>query len=401
MLRLDDYRPIVGDKVLSEIFKLANELAGLRVLHINSTYYGGGVAEILQTVVQLMNDVGIETDWRILRGTSDFFEITKKFHNGLQGEAINFTEIKKTLFEHANEDFARYCKIDHDVVIVHDPQPLPLIRYYRKRVPWIWRCHVDLSHPDPELWEYLKGFIMRYDAAVVSSELYKKEDLPIDQTVIAPAIDPLSPKNMELDESLFHERLAKFGIPCDKPLVTQISRFDKWKDPLGVIEVFKLVRSKVDCRLVLCGSMASDDPEGIEIFEQVKKSAKNETDNGDIILITKEDNVFVNALQRISAVIVQKSTREGFGLTVTEGLWKSRPVVASNIGGIPLQIRNNETGYLVDPADFNQCADKIVSILTSPEEANEMGKRAKEDVRTRFLITRYLLDDLRLIHSLQ
>ena len=267
MKDLDSYRTIVGDKVISEIYRRAKRLYGIRVLHINSTYYGGGVVEILSSLVPLMNSVGIEMDWRILRGTPDFFTITKKFHNALQGDPINLTEIKKRIYVQTNEEFSSYCRIDHDCVIVHDPQPLPLIKFYKKRQPWVWRCHIDISNPNKELWEFLKGFILRYDMVVISSERYRRKDLPVEQRVIYPAIDPLSPKNMEISPEIINKYLRKFGIPTDKPLIVQISRFDKWKDPEGVIEIFKLVKEKIDCRLVLCGSMAADDPEGWMVYE--------------------------------------------------------------------------------------------------------------------------------------
>jgi trehalose synthase len=400
MYTLDDFHDIVGDRVLSDIYKVARSLYGLKVLQINSTYYGGGVAEMLYTLVPLMNDVGINADWRILRGTPDFFGITKEFHNAIQGDPIELTDMKKQLYQETNEDFASYCKIEADLVHVHDPQPLPLIQFYKKSQPWMWRCHVDLSHPNQPLWRFLKRFILRYNVAIVSHELYRKEDLPVDQRVIQPVIDPLSLKNKDLSPDQVHETLKKFNVPDDKPFITQISRFDKWKDPLGVIEIFKLVRKQLDCRLVLCGSMASDDPEGLTIFNQVQESAKELIAGGDVILLTVENNMLVNALQRAAAVIIQKSIREGFGLTVTEGLWKGKPVIASNVGGIPLQIRDGETGYLVEPTDFQGCADRIAKIFRDPAAAEEMGKKAKEDVRSKFLITRMLLDELKLVGEL-
>ena len=392
MKRLHDYRAIVGDKVIHEIYQKARKLYGKRIMNINSTYASGGVAEILNSLAPLMNDAGVDTDWRIIRGNPDLFTITKKFHNALQGDSINLTEIKKKLYIQANEDFSAYALLDHDCVIIHDPQPLPLIQFYKKKQPWIWRCHIDLSHPDPNLWEFLKGFILRYDKVIVSSEKYQKKDLPIEQKIYQPVIDPLTPKNMDLRERDISKYLKKFGVPTDKPLLTQISRFDKWKDPLGVAEVFKKVKEVIDCRLVLCGSMASDDPEGIQIYEKVKSKANHMVEKGDIILITSENNILVNALQRVSSVIIQKSIREGFGLTVTEALWKETPVVASNVGGIPLQIKDGESGFLIDPKDEDAFANKIIDILKHPKEAKEIGKKAKETVREKFLITRLVAD---------
>jgi len=400
MRRISDYRHIVGDKVISEIYQKARKLYGKRIIHINSTYAGGGVAEILNSLAPLLNDAGLYADWRILRGTPDLFNITKKFHNALQGDKINLTEIKKKLYIQANEDFSAYALIDHDAVIIHDPQPLPLIQYYKKRQPWIWRCHIDLSSPNTELWEFLKGFILRYDKMIISSEKYKKDDLPLEQKIYQPVIDPLTAKNMELSERDIKKYLNKFNVQTDKPLLTQISRFDKWKDPLGVIEVFKKVKEEVDCRLVLCGSMASDDPEGVEIFMKVKREANRLVEKGDIILITSENNILVNALQRVSTVIIQKSLREGFGLTVTEALWKETPVVASNVGGIPLQITDGKSGYLLEPTDEDGFARKIIDIMKHPDNARELGRNGKETVRQKFLITRLLLDYIEILSEI-
>ncbi len=397
---LDDYADVVGDGVIAEIYRRARNLYDKRIIHINSTYQGGGVAEILNSLVPLMNDVGIEADWRILHGTPDFFMITKKFHNALQGDRINLSEMKKRIYVHINEIFSIYCHIDHDCVMVHDPQPLPLIRFYRKRQPWVWRCHVDISNPNVELWNYLKRFILRYDVVIVSCDKFKRVDLPVEQWVIPPAIDPLSPKNMEISESTIEKYLKKFGIPTDKPIIAQISRFDKWKDPEGVIEVFKLVREEVDCRLVLCGSMAMDDPEGHKIYERVSRKARRLIEREDVILVTAENHILVNALQRAADVIIQKSIREGFGLTVTEALWKEKPVVASNVGGISIQIRDGENGFLLDPRDVKGFASRVVKLLKDKKLAREMGNRGREVVRKRFLITRLLLDHLNLLNSI-
>jgi trehalose synthase len=400
MRAIDEYRSIVGDKVISEIVKMAKNLYGLRVLHINSTYYGGGVAEMLYSLIPLMNDVGVSVDWRILRGTPEFFTITKKFHNAIQGDPINLSDIKKTIYTRNNQDFASYCQIDADCVIVHDPQPLPLIRFFKRKQPWIWRCHVDLSRPNPQLWDYLKGFILRYDRVIVSDVRYMKEDLPVEYSVIHPVIDPLSPKNKEISKDLIARTLKKHGVPTDKPILTQISRFDKWKDPANVIEMFKLVKAKIDCRLVLCGSMAADDPEGILIYQKILQRANSHIAKNDVILLTVEDNILVNALQRISSVVIQKSIREGFGLTVTEALWKEKPVVASNVGGIPLQMVDGETGYLIEPTDIKTGAARIISILENPTEAKRLGSNGKEMVLKKFLITRHLYDDLKMLNDL-
>lgn len=400
---LEDYRRIVGDKVIGEIAKKARSLYEKHFLHINSTYQGGGVAEILNNLVPLMNDVGIDTGWRTLHGFPDFFEITKKFHNALQGESIHFTERKKRLYYQANGDFATYTHIDHDCVIIHDPQPLPLIKFYKKRQPWIWRCHVDLSNPNERLWEFLSSFLLRYDVVILSNKNYLKKDLPVEQVIIYPAIDPLSSKNMDIPERDIAKYLKKYGISTDKPLMTQISRFDKWKDPGGVIKVFKLVKEKVDCRLVLCGNLATDDPEGIRMYKRTEREAQKLMKNGDVVLVTDpaaSNFIFINALQRKSSVIVQKSSKEGFGLVVTEALWKGTPVVASNIGGIPLQIQDGESGFLLDFADTKGFADKIVTLLKDPALADEMGRKGREHVKNNFLITRLLIDYLDLLAEL-
>lgn len=402
MRNIEDYREISGDEAISEIYRKARKLYGRRVLHINSTYQGGGVAEMLHSIMPLFNDIGIVAGWRILHGNPDFFTITKKFHNALQGEEINLTEMKKRLYIQTNETFSTYTHIDRHCVIIHDPQPLPLIKFYRKKQPWIWRCHVDLSKPDPEVWEFLKQFILRYDVIVVSDEKYKKTDLPVEQRVIRPAIDPLSPKNIQLSRSDIAKYLKKFGVPTDKLIVTQISRFDKWKDPEGVIETFRLVREEVDCRLVLCGNMATDDPEGPRIFDKVKRSVKSLIEKGHVVIIgdpAASNSIFINSLQTIASVVVQKSVREGFGLTVTEAMWKGKPVVASNIGGIPSQIKDGKTGFLLHPDDTEEFAKRIVELIKDEELAKEIGRKAKETVREKFLITRLISDHLDLLRD--
>ena len=395
MRALEDYRGIVSDETLGGIHAKARRLLGRRVLHINSTYQGGGVAELLSSLVPLTNDVGVDADWRILLGNSDFFQVTKKFHNALQGGRVNLTRRKLDLYEDVNRTFADFAQLDRDVVVVHDPQPLPLIRYFKKRQPWVWRCHIDLSDPNPVLWDYLRGFILRYDMMLVSHPDYLRPEVPVEQRIVHPAIDPLANKNTDLRPADVDRLLAKQGVPRDKPLVTQVSRFDPWKDPLGVIEAFKLVRQEVDCRLVLCGSMAADDPEGLIVYQEVARKARRLVESGDVILIAQDSpSAFINALQRASSVIVQKSLREGFGLTVAEAMWKGTPVVASRVGGIPLQITDGETGFLVEPHDVAATAERITTLLRDPELSSTIGAQAREAVREQFLITRLLSDYL-------
>lgn len=395
---LSEYRNITGDEIIKNIYQKARPLLGKKILHINSTLYGGGVAEILSSLVPLMNDVGLETGWSIIRGTPDFFTITKKFHNALQGDSINLSSIKKQIYEDINKTFSSYTHIDHDCVIIHDPQPLPLINFYRKKQPWIWRCHIDRSSPNPELWDYLKDYIIKYDMEIISHQDYKSES-PLPTTIIQPAIDPLTPKNMEMSQADIKIFLRKFQIPTDKPLVTQVSRFDKWKDPVGVIDVFKRVRKSFDCRLILCGSMALDDPEGFKIYEQVKRRANKLLEQGDVVLITSENNILVNVLQRQSSVIIQKSLREGFGLTVTEAMWKGTPVVASDVGGIPVQIEDRVSGFLAPPKNIEVFAERILEILKTKKLAARIGQEARESVRKKFLVTRILQDYLELLRQ--
>lgn len=396
---IKDYVEIVGEKVMADIYRKAQKLYSKHICHINSTFLGGGVAEILSRLVPLMNEV-TDADWRIIHGNPSFFDVTKGFHNALQSGSIDLTNEKKALYTDVNQEFAGYTHLKYDCVIVHDPQPLPLIEFYKKRQPWIWRCHIDLSDPDTKLWNFLKKFVLRYDLMIVSSEKYKKADLPIEQRIIHPAIDPLSLKNRELSSAEVLKYINGVGIPTDKPLVAQISRMDHWKDPAGVLEVYRLVKEKVDCRLLYCYNLATDDPEGMAIYEEIHKKAKKLVDRGDVIFVVGNNDLLVNAIQRFSTVIVQKSIKEGFALTVTEALWKGKPVVAGNVGGIPNQIIDGKTGFLVDPYDYRMCADRIIELLENPKLAETMGRKAKEYVREKFLTTRLLSDYLDLITEL-
>jgi len=397
MKSLDDYLPIVGENVLGQIYQKAHRLLNKHIVHINSTAYGGGVAEILNNLIVLLNDIGVDSGWRVLIGPSDFFSVTKKFHNGLQGNSINLSNNKKLLYLDTNDRFSRFTHLDHDCVIVHDPQPLPLIKFNKKIQPWIWRCHIDITHPNPELWNFVKTFILRYDLMIISSEKFKKDDLPLEQKIIHPSIDPLSPKNMDLSDDIIAKTLKKFDVPLDKPLITQVSRFDPWKDPEGVLKVFDEVKEKVDCRLLYCYNMAPDDPEGIIIYNKMKKIAAKYLKNDDVLFRLGDNQILVNALQRVSSVILQKSIREGFGLTVAEAEWKETPVVASRVGGIPEQVIDGQTGFLVDPQDIKGCAEKVITLIKDKKLAAKMGKEAKEFIKQKFLITRHLDDYLDLL----
>lgn len=400
MLRLEDFRHMVPDETLAEIYAKARHLYGKHIVHLNATYQGGGVAEILYSLVLLMNDVGIDAGWRILHGSQEFFEITKGFHNALQGAKLNLTTRKKRTYLQINDNFSRFSHLDHDCVIIHDPQPLSIITSYRKSQPWIWRCHIDLTNPHKELWDFLKGYLLKYDQIVVSSEKYFKDDLPVDQRLMLPAINPLSQKNKDINEKTMIEYITKAGIPTDKPIITQVSRLDPWKDPEGVIDVFKLVKEKVNCRLVFCYNVASDDPEGMRMYNKVQRKANKFLKRGDIIFVVGNNETLVNSIQRFSSVIIQKSIKEGFCLCVTEALWKGTPVVASNVGGIPSQIKDGENGFLLAPKDTEGFADRIIYLLKNPDDGKAIGQKAKETVRQKFLITRLLSDYLYMLNSI-
>ncbi len=395
MVLLNEYREIVGEAVLNDLHEKAVRLSGKHIVCINSTYQGGGVAEILDSIVILLNKLGVEVGWRLLHGSADFFTITKKFHNGLQGEKINLSDQKKDIYYDTNRRFSLNTHIEQDLVMVHDPQPLPLIDFYQKKQPWIFRCHIDLSDPNPDVWSYLQRFITKYDHFVVSLDKYKK-DLPIPQRVIHPAIDPLTHKNANASEQEIDKYMQKYDINRSKPIIAQISRFDKWKDPLGVLDIFQMVRQKVDCQLVLLGALASDDPEGQSIFQKVQAKAKTSAYEKDIKILLLENDFLVNCLQRAASVVIQKSIKEGFGLTVSEALYKGTPVVASNVGGIPIQIIDGYNGYLHEPKDYSGFSKSILKLLKDQTLREEFGKKGKLYVEKKFLITRLISDWLTL-----
>jgi trehalose synthase len=394
---LEQYEPLIGAAVIDRINKKAKSVRTQHVVHVSSTFYGGGVAEILTPLTLMMNAIGIETGWRMIQGTAAFFTCTKKLHNTLQGESVQLSDAEKAIYEQVVlENALRLHLDDCDAVIVHDPQPLPLVRHFAEReIPWLWQSHIDLSSPNPDVWAYLRRFIEHYDAAIFSLQEYGK-DLGIDQRFITPAINPFSSKNGELSDDEITKFLSHHRIPTDLPLVVQVSRFDRWKDPLGVIEAFRKAREQVDCRLVLLGNHALDDPEGEVILETIHSSIEES-----IIVLTVDDPVLVNALQRRAAVVLQKSIREGFGLTVTEAMWKGAAVIGGNVGGIRRQITDGETGFLVNTVD--KAAERIVQILTDPGLRERLGSSAKETVRRNFLISRLLEDwiDLLAIYGRQ
>jgi trehalose synthase len=396
---LSSYARIVGKPIIDKIHAEAEKLSGKHILTINSTYQGGGVAEILNSVVPLFDQAGIDFGWRILHGTPDFFTITKKFHNALQGSKINLSQRKKDIYYETNKRFSTFTHIDHDLVVVHDPQPLPLISFYKKTQPWIFRCHIDISEPNMEVWDYLKGFIQKYDHFVVSLPEYQKKDLNIPQSVIHPAIDPVTAKNKPVSETKIAKYLAKFGIDRKKPVISQVSRFDPWKDPIGVVKVFELIRKKMDCQLVLLGQFAADDPEGQKVLQSLQKKVDKSPFEKDIKLLVVDNAFLVNCLQRASSVVIQKSLREGFGLTISEALYKGTPVVASKVGGIPLQVIDGVNGFLHNPQDFKGFSDSVIKLLKDEKLRTAMGQAGKEHVKKNFLITRLMLDWLVLFNK--
>jgi trehalose synthase len=391
--RLKDYERLVGTETIERIRKKAKQLQDLHVVNVNSTYYGGGVSQLLSSLTLLMNGLGIKTGWRVVHGPPDFFSITKKIHNALQGGKINLSDRKVQIYEQVIYENAIRNHLDHDVVIVHDPQPLPIINHYRKDCPWVWRCHIDLSRPNQELWNYLVPFVEKYDAVILSSRDYKQK-LKTPQLFFMPAIDPFTITNRELSQKEIDERLNYYNIPTDLPLVVQISRFDRWKDPEGVIQAFKLAKKQVDCILVLLGNVATDDPEGAEVYQSLLDSREER-----IIILSRQDGALVNALQRRAACVLQKSIREGFGLTVAEAMWKGTPVIGGNTGGIRYQIEDGVNGFLV--SSIEQAAERIIQLVKDKELRVQLGEKARETVRQKFLLTRYLEQYLDLLNSFE
>ena len=381
---LDDYQNIIGQAQVDALRFLARELKGKTLKMVNSTAVGGGVAEMLNRLVPLISELGVNAHWDVITGGNDFFEVTKAFHNALHGSPYEFTQNAKDIFLMYNEQNRARMQFDEDLVVIHDPQPLALV-CARGKSParWVWRCHIDLSHPHAQLWEFLRPFVEQYDAAIFSSQSFARQ-LPITQYLFYPSIDPLSEKNKDLDESVVQKVCDEFGIDRSRPIVTQVSRFDRLKDPVGVVQAYKLAKKYVDCQLVLAGGGASDDPEGAAVLQEVKETAGNDPD---IIILDLPSwcAIEINAIQRASTLVIQKSLREGFGLTVTEALWKGKPTIAGAVGGIPNQIIHKLTGTLVHSVEG--CAFQIRYLLTHPEFAKRIGANGHEHVKENFLIT--------------
>jgi trehalose synthase len=396
MARIDEYAAIVGRPVIEELRILAKVLDGKTVQNINSTAVGGGVAEILTRMMPLLKDLGVSARWDVIRGQEKFFNTTKKMHNGLHGvpvkigidEYADFLEVNR-----ANADAMDFG----DAVLVHDPQPVALVeRRAAAGGHWAWRCHIDFSNPDRDIWTFLERFIRMYDASIFSAPAFARS-LPIPQLLIAPSIDPLSDKNRDLDEATIEGVFQRFGIDRSRPVVTQISRFDYLKDPVGVIRAYKLARKHVDMQLVLAGGGATDDPEGPAVMEDVRNAAGDDPDIF-ILFLPPSSDIEINALQRGSTIVLQKSLKEGFGLTVSEALWKGKPTIASAVGGIPLQISHQYSGILTHSVQGT--ARWIKQLINEPAYAAALGRNGQEHVRNNFLITRHIRDYLLLFVSL-
>ncbi|MDQ3587710.1 MAG: glycosyltransferase [Actinomycetota bacterium] len=394
---LSDYTHVAGRPLIAEIRELADQLQGLKVLHLSATAFGGGVAEILYTLIPLMHDVGIKAEWQVMLGREEFYNVTKRLHNALQGNPDSLDAEEWAIFERFNEMNARELSDGWDVIIVHDPQPLAI----RDHVPghgrtWVWRCHIDLSTPNHDAIEHIVPHVRGYDESVFHLQDYVPAGLdgtPVN--ICPPAIDPLAPKNMAFSPEDAAFVCDQFGLDVDRPLMCQVSRFDPWKDPMGVIDAYRLVKEEIpDVQLALVGSMALDDPEGWEFFNSTMAHADGDPDVHILNNLNQVGAIEVNAFQSQSDVVIQKSTREGFGLTVSEALWKARPFVGGDVGGIPLQVRDGETGYLVSSPE--ECAERSLRILREPDLGRRLGRSGKEHVRKHFLTPRLLRDWLRI-----
>ena len=397
--RLDDHAPYAGEAAIADARRLGRGLEGARVLHVSSTPYGGGVAELLHTIIPLMRDAGLDAQWFVMDGApGEFFEATKKIHNTLQGAEDDLTSEEWAVYDDVNRRLAAsFPEGPWDFVVVHDPQPLlagalvrgSVAKRMAQNAKWFWRCHIDLSTPLGSTWERLHPLVNQYDAAIVTSREYAKEEITIPVTEITPSIDPTSPKNLPLDHERAREVLSRFGVDPDRPLLVQVSRFDPWKDPFGVIDAYRAVKAEYpDAQLALVGSIALDDPEGVRLLGDLKQAAGGDPD---VHVLSNQDGVHaaeVAAFQQEADVIIQKSIREGFGLTITEGMWKARPVVAGQATGCRLQIEDGLNGYLIGSTE--ECAARIMQILSDPGPSQALGREARERVRRRFLSTTHL-----------
>ncbi len=398
---LEAYRGIVTEGLLSDIRDLAGELKGARVVHINATAFGGGVAEMLQSLIPLMRDVGLQAEWQVIAGEEEFFNVTKAFHNGLQGMDLALTDDMKEIWQQYNMKNAESFEGEYDFVVVHDPQPAGLRHFHSdgRGRHWIWRSHIDTSHPNMAYWEFVVPFLRPYGAGIFSMSQYVGDGLAFPElAIIHPSIDPLSRKNRTMRRPRAKRIVLGLDVDTDRPVITQVSRYDPWKDPLGVIDAYRIVKRSVpEVQLVLMASMANDDPEGWDYMRRTQEHAGNDPDIH-LLSFQRNNDLEVNALQTFSDVVIQKSVREGFGLVVTEAMWKGQAVVGGNVGGIPLQITDGETGFLVESVE--ECADRVLDLLRNRDQAKEMGAKAKEHVRRNFLTPRHLRDYLVLFNKL-
>lgn len=397
MSLLEDYREIAPKGTIDFLLNLAKNVEGKKILHINSTRLGGGVAEILRSLIPLMQDVGLDAQWEVISGNEEFFATTKALHNALQGQEQRFTPSMLRTYQEVNKENARRLSPAADYVIIHDPQPAPLIDYRPPEGKWIWRCHIDISRPQWKVWRFLRQYVMKYDGAIFSLPKFSQR-LPIPQFLIYPSIDPLSEKNRELSAQEQEQILRRLHIPSDKPILLQVSRFDRFKDPLGVIQAYRLLKKHHDITLVLAGGGATDDPEGETVLAEVREAAQNDLDIH-ILLLPPDANLEINALQRAATIVLQKSLREGFGLTVAEAMWKGKPVIGGFTGGITVQLVYGVTGFTVNCVEG--AAFRMHYLIDNPEIMAKMGEDAKEFVRRNFLITRHLGDYLALLNFLK
>ena len=399
--KLDLYSEIVGWEVIDQLHQLATLLKDIKVVHVNSTYKGGGVAEILHKLVPLKKELGIDVSWEVIEGDSDFFKATKGFHNALQGHKLEIPDTLLKVYEETNKQNAEKLRpklIEADIVFIHDPQPAPLLNLCPDRKgKWIWRCHIDASRPNRIVWRYLSNFIKGYDASIFSLAAFA-QPLPHPEYLIPPSIDPLSEKNIELEDSEIISTVSGLGIDTDRPFMLQVSRFDSFKDPIGVIKAYRLTKKFApSIQLVLAGGEATDDPESQAVLEEVRTAANDDVDIH-ILLLPADAHRVINALQRAADIVLQKSIREGFGLTVTEAMWKGKPVIGGDTGGIRIQVVNHHTGFLVKSPEG--VALRASYLLFHSEKRLEMGRKAKAFVKDNFLLTRHLREYLTIMVSL-
>ncbi len=406
--QLEDYRSIIGNENADEICRLAESLSGARVLHVNATAFGGGVAELLYSLVPLMNSAGLNAEWQIIHGDGQFYDVTKQLHNSLQGAQVDWTPEMWQIWRDYNLMNAERFEGDYDFVVVHDPQPAGLLSYLRENghrngsTRWVWRCHIDSTDAQPEAWNFISPYLEPYDAAIFTlKQFINKEIKNSDIWVTPPAIDPLSPKNSPISQETVNEVMARFNIDPERPLIIQASRMDVWKDPIGVLEAYFQIKQRIpSLQIAFLVAIANDDPEGWGYYNQTVERAGGDPDVHILPNIVHGiGDVEINAFQRGARVVIQKSLREGFGLAVTEALWKGRPVVGGRAGGIPLQVLDGETGYLVSSP--NECADRTAYLLENPETSDRLGEQGREHARQNFLITRYLRDYLKVFQSLE